>query len=58
MESNQTAPDQSPSINLRDFENLNYWAVEFGVTRERIIRAVHTVGPLVCDVRREVAETY
>jgi hypothetical protein len=52
MESNT-----SKTIDLRDFEDLNYWAQQFGVTRERIIRAAHTVGPDIYDVRREVAET-
>ena len=44
-------------INLRDFSELNNWAEQFGVSRERIIRAVHTVGPMAHDVRREVLET-
>ena len=44
-------------INLRDFSELSIWAEQFGVSRERIIRAVHTVGPMAHDVRREVLET-
>lgn len=44
-------------INLRDFSQLSNWAEQFGVSRERIIRAVHTVGPMAHDVRREILET-
>lgn len=57
MESNHATASQPKTINLRDFEDLNYWAQQFEVSRERIIRAVHTVGPCIHDVRREVAET-
>jgi hypothetical protein len=48
---------ESRAINLRDFRDLNYWAEQFGVPRERVIRAVHTVGPMSHDVYREVLET-
>ncbi len=57
MEGNQATTTQPKTIDLRDFDDLDYWAQQFGVSRERIIRAVHTVGPIVYDVRREVAET-
>lgn len=56
MDSNHSTASQSKTIDLRDFEDLNYWAQRFGVTRERIIRAVHTVGPDMYDVGREIAE--
>jgi hypothetical protein len=58
MTSHETtiALDARP-INLRSFDELNYWAQQFGVTRERIIRAVHTVGPIARDVEREVRES-
>lgn len=57
MESNFANANGSKTINLRDLEDLKYWAQQYGVSRERIIRAVHTVGPNIYDVRREVAET-
>jgi len=57
MESNQPGLTEPRLINLRDFDDLNYWAERLGVSRERIIRAVHTVGPVCYDVLREVAET-
>jgi hypothetical protein len=57
MESNLVNSADTRRINLRDFSELSYWAEQFGVSRERIIRAVHTVGPLPDDVRREVMET-
>ncbi|HTM55361.1 MAG TPA: DUF3606 domain-containing protein [Pirellulales bacterium] len=43
-------------INIRDFQDLNSWAERFGVSRERIIRAVHLVGPVSHDVYRELCE--
>jgi Protein of unknown function (DUF3606) len=52
-----TTMADSRKINLRDFHDLSYWADQFGVSRERIIRAVHTVGPMSNDVYREVLET-
>jgi hypothetical protein len=57
MDSNVMRSTDARQINLRDFSELSYWANEFGVSRERIIRAVHTVGPMPHDVRREVMET-
>ena len=57
MESNIVNSVDTRRINLRDFSELSYWAEQFGVSRERIIRAVHTVGPMPQDVRREVMET-
>jgi hypothetical protein len=57
MDSNVMGSADTRQINLRDFSELSYWADQFGVSRERIIRAVHTVGPLPHDVRREVMET-
>ena len=57
MESNIVNSADTRRINLRDFSELSYWAEQFGVSRERIIRAVHTVGPVAHDVRREVMET-
>jgi hypothetical protein len=60
MTSNETAVSTDSTdakrINLRDFNDLSYWAQQFGVSRERIIRAVHTVGPITHDVEREVRE--
>ncbi len=57
MDSDHPNAAEPRPINLRDFEDLNYWAQRLGVSRERIIRAVHTVGPMSWDVQREVAET-
>ncbi len=57
MDNNQTSVSEPRLIDLRNFEDLNYWAQRLGVSRERIIRAVHTVGPMCWDVQREVAET-
>ena len=57
MDSNVMNSADTRQINLRDFMDLSYWAEQFGVSRERIIRAVHTVGPVAHDVRREVLET-
>jgi Protein of unknown function (DUF3606) len=56
MESNVVGSVDTQRINLRDFNELTYWAEQFGVSRERIIRAVYTVGPLPHNVRREVME--
>ena len=58
MERNNTSDlAEARTINLRDFQELNYWANRFGVSRERIIRAVHLVGPMSHDVYREICET-
>ncbi len=57
MDSNVVGSADARQINVQDFSELGYWAEQFGVSRERIIRAVHTVGPMPHDVRREVMET-
>ncbi len=57
MESNSVSSADTRRINLRDFQELSYWAERFGVSRERIIRAVHTAGPIAHDVEREIRET-
>jgi hypothetical protein len=45
------------AINIREFQDLNSWAERFGVSRERVIRAVYLVGPISHDVYREICET-
>ena len=35
---------------------LRRWAQEFGVTQEEIVEAVRTAGPMVKDVRAELAK--
>jgi hypothetical protein len=57
VESNSVSSADTRRINLRDFQELSYWAERFGVSRERIIRAVHTAGPIAHDVEREIGET-
>ena len=57
MNINHLTSVDTRQINLRDCSDLSYWAEQFGVPRDRIIRAVHTVGPVANDVRREVLET-
>jgi hypothetical protein len=57
MDSNLVSSADTERINLRDFNELSYWAEQFRVSRERIIRAVHMVGPVAHDVRREIMET-
>lgn len=47
---------ETRAINIRDFQDLNSWAERFGVSRERVIRAVHLVGPVSHDVFREICE--
>ena len=56
MENEGVSSIEKRQINLRNFSELSYWAEKFGVSRERIIRAVHTVGPVPDDVRREDLE--
>ena len=56
MNDEHTVPADAVRINLRDFYELSYWAEKFGVSRERIIRAVHTAGPSIHDVQRELIE--
>ena len=56
MGSDIVSPVDSTRIDLRDFNEVSNWAEQFGVSRERIIRAIYTVGPDPRDVRREIME--
>jgi len=44
-------PDRT-RIHLDQEYELQYWAAEFGVTREELEDMVRRVGPLAADVRK------
>ena len=47
-------PDDA-RINVEQEHELKYWAERFGVSREELRRAVQAAGPMVKDVRRQLA---
>jgi Protein of unknown function (DUF3606) len=56
MRSSVARSAETKRIDLNDSNEVSYWAEQLGVSRERIVRAVYTVGPMLFDVRREVME--
>lgn len=43
-------------INIGEDYELSDWSKKLGVTPERLKTAVHKVGPMVDDVRRELGK--
>jgi hypothetical protein len=50
----KTGKADDARINLEQDYEVNYWANEFGVSREELRKAVQATGPLVKDVRRHL----
>jgi hypothetical protein len=46
----------SPCLSIQEDREVCYWAEQFGVSRERLIRAICMAGPLLHDVRRDLME--
>ena len=47
----------SPRLNIHEDHEVGYWAEQFGVSRERLIRAICMAGPMLHDVRRDLMES-
>ncbi|HEY2893716.1 MAG TPA: DUF3606 domain-containing protein [Pirellulales bacterium] len=45
-----------PPLSIQEDGEVCYWAEQFGVSRERLIRAICMAGPLLHDVRRDLME--
>ena len=43
-------------VNVGEGYELHDWSKKFGVSPERLKAAVHKVGPMVDDVRRELGK--
>ena len=48
------APEDAKLISLNDEYEVEYWTRKFGVTTERLVRAVHKVGNSVERVSEEL----
>lgn len=44
-------------VRLNEAFEVDYWTDRFGVTKERLEKAVAKVGPMVFDVERELAKS-
>lgn len=44
-------PDDS-RINVHEEHEVRYWTQKFGITREQLVQAVKSAGPMVKDVKR------
>lgn len=47
----QTGRPDDVRINVEQEHEIQYWADEFGVSREEVRAAVRAAGPMVKDVR-------
>ena len=48
---NKRRPQDSSRINIHEEWELQYWSIEFGVTKEKLIEVVNKVGVSVETVR-------
>jgi hypothetical protein len=51
----KTRPQDSQRVNVNEDYELRDWAEKFGVTQERLKKAVAKVGPMAKDVEQELA---
>lgn len=47
-------PEDPTKINIRQPWEIAYWTKEFNVSKEKLIRTVKKVGPLVKNVKKEL----
>jgi hypothetical protein len=52
----QSGSLESPRLSIHEDHEVCYWAEQFGVSRERLIRAICMAGPMLHDVRRDLME--
>lgn len=45
-------PEDPNRININQSWEVDYWCEKLGCSREKLIRAVAAVGPMVTDVRK------
>ena len=50
----KTGPADDRRINIHQDHEVRYWTQELGVSAERLRQAVHAVGPMVKDVKRQL----
>ena len=53
----EPGPQDYDRINVLVESEVAYWSKELGVSRERLARAIETVGEKVVDVRRQLGLT-
>jgi hypothetical protein len=51
----QTGRQDDERINVEQDHEVGYWAEKFGVSPERLRKAVQAAGPMVKDVRRHLS---
>jgi Protein of unknown function (DUF3606) len=56
IDDGKRGPADRSRVNLDQDHEVQYWAEQFGVSRERLIRAVRMAGPIVHDVQRDLME--
>ena len=49
-------PQDSAQINIHEDYEVRYWTNALGVTSAKLKEAVKKVGPMIADVRKELAK--
>jgi hypothetical protein len=49
-------PEDPDKININQDWELEYWSKKFGVSKQRLINAVESVGVMVEDVRKYLSK--
>ena len=52
----QRGPQDRNRININEDYEVQYWSEKFGVSREELISAVDSAGPMVADVARRLGK--
>lgn len=48
-------PEDPTKVNINQQWEIDYWCKKWSITKERLLKIVKKVGPMVVDIKKELA---